>query len=307
MFKKFKRNASKSSDTTLLKPSPADDSGQTSGNAKSRPTLWKSVLVGGVPGILIGAMGRDSFGKDLGQMVASVVDDSVEVAPGEIEGEGIAGTATVAPLTTSVHQAFSVSDEMSFSEAFAAARAEVGPGGAFVWHGQVYGTYRIDDPEWKEMTAEDRAEHSHHILSQVHPTPYIPTEDEPEIIEAPADLIPEETAVGVVEDDFDEEGDVHILGVEPPESGEVEVKVAYGEMDGADALFADTDGDGEVDLVLIDLDGDGVPDLDEAFDATGSGIRIDDLTNPSAPISEPEETDTPNIAPEPDSGDFLSV
>ncbi len=34
-----------------------------------------------------------------------------------------------------------VNDNMSFAEAFAAARAELGPGGVFEWHGQLYGTF----------------------------------------------------------------------------------------------------------------------------------------------------------------------
>lgn len=34
-----------------------------------------------------------------------------------------------------------VTDDMSFSEAFAAAREELGPGGVFEWNGQLYGTF----------------------------------------------------------------------------------------------------------------------------------------------------------------------
>jgi hypothetical protein len=43
-------------------------------------------------------------------------------------------------------------DEMSFGEAFAAARAEVGPGGAFSWRGKVYGTFYKD--EWNSLPTE---------------------------------------------------------------------------------------------------------------------------------------------------------
>ncbi len=34
-----------------------------------------------------------------------------------------------------------VNDDMSFEEAFVAARAELGPGGLFAWHGQIYATF----------------------------------------------------------------------------------------------------------------------------------------------------------------------
>ena len=182
----------------------------------------------------------------------------------------------------------SVSDEMTFKEAFAAARAEVGLEGAFVWHGQVYSTYRADDPEWKEMSMEDRIAHSEHILSQVHATPYTPGEDEPEITEVPeipAEDVPEEETpaeenpeeeVPVEDEDLelideDEDADVHIVGVELPGTEEgSDIQITYGEIDGSEAVFADTDGDGEVDLVLINVD--------------DSDIKMDDLFTPDPDV-----------------------
>lgn len=53
--------------------------------------------------------------------------------------------------------ATSVDDSMSFSEAFAAARREVGAGGLFVWHGQTYGTYYKE--EWDAMSEADKEEY----------------------------------------------------------------------------------------------------------------------------------------------------
>lgn len=47
-----------------------------------------------------------------------------------------------------------VNDDMSFNEAFAAARAEVGAGGAFEWRGQIYGTYYAD--EWEAMSDSEK-------------------------------------------------------------------------------------------------------------------------------------------------------
>jgi len=43
-------------------------------------------------------------------------------------------------------------DDMSFSEAFATARAEVGPHGVFEWRGGVYGTYY--DSEWNNFSKD---------------------------------------------------------------------------------------------------------------------------------------------------------
>ncbi len=53
--------------------------------------------------------------------------------------------------------ATSVDDSMSFNEAFAAARQEIGAGGLFIWQGHTYGTYYAD--EWNAMSAEEREEY----------------------------------------------------------------------------------------------------------------------------------------------------
>jgi hypothetical protein len=319
LFKRNKRNAESTTETTVVKPAPAAGAAEAPGKPKSRPALWKSVLVGGVPGILIGAMSRETAGKEPGTVhpgaedpgaddvlapevspVASPVETPAET-PVETTVETAAGAEAATASTAVVNEAMSVSDEMTFKEAFAAARAEVGLEGAFVWHGQVYSTYRADDPEWKELSMEDRIAHSEHILSQVHATPYTPGEDEPEITEvpeipaedvaeeatpaeeAPAEEVPVEEDLELI--DEDEDADVHIVGVELPGAEEgPDVQVAYGEMDGSDAVFADTDGDGEVDLVLIDVDGDGQPGLGEAFDVSDSGIKMDDLFTPDPDV-----------------------
>ncbi len=48
----------------------------------------------------------------------------------------------------------STSDDISFNEAFAAARAEMGSGGAFEWYGNLYSTYT--EEEWGNMSDEQR-------------------------------------------------------------------------------------------------------------------------------------------------------
>lgn len=262
-------------DATVVKNNPAGQAPKTAAaqtaakTEESEPALWKSVLVGGVPGILIGAGGMAAGTMAYGH--AQEEEGTDEQHDSHIGG----GSATV--VDAEIHEAHSVSDDMSFSEAFAAARAEVGPGGAFVWHGQVYGTYRADDPEWQQMSAEDRAEHSEAILSQVHATPYTPGDNEPVIVENNDDVRDDDV---LITEDGDDTGevDVHIVGVEQVELEDgSEVAVGYGEVDGSEALFVDTTGDGEVDTVLIDIDGDGDVGLDEVFDAEGSGLMMDQL------------------------------
>lgn len=229
--------------------------------------LWQSVLVGGVPGILIGAGVTSAIAKQPEDTETS--DESTD--------EMITDTNETA---AEIQVADSVSDDMTFSEAFAAARNEVGPGGAFVWHGHVYGTYRGDDPEWQEMSAEDRAEHSQAIIAQVHPTPYTPTENEPEIVPVQEEV---ETPVPVQEETDENPNDsvdVHIVDIiqGQAEDGTI-VTAGVGHVDGHYAEFVDTDGDGEVDTVLLDSNDNQVLDEGEVHPVPGIGITIDDMVS----------------------------
>lgn len=230
--------------------------------------LWQSVLVGGVPGILIGA-----------GVTSAVAKQPVET---EIPAEGTDDmTGENHEALAEIQVAYSVNDDMSFSEAFAAAREEVGPGGAFVWHGQVYGTYRGDDPEWQEMSDEARAEHSQAIIAQVHPTPYTPTENEPEIVEVQEEEVVSPAATQ--EDTAESQGvDVHIVDIVQGqlEDGTI-VTAGVGHVEGHYAEFVDSDGDGEVDTVLIDANDNHELDVNEGevLPLPNSGLTIDAMVD----------------------------
>ena len=239
--------------------------------ADSKSGNWKGVMIGGIPGIMLGAGGVLAT-----QAFVLKEDDPVD------EPEGI-------PV------AHSVNDDMTFSEAFAAARAEVGPGGAFCWHGNVYSTYRSDDPEWIAMGSEGQADHCHNILLQVHPQPYVVnngTTTNPVDPQVPHDsddhhdpdnnpnhphspVNPEDPEAPT--DPEPVEADVHITDIETdPESG---AQVAIGEVDGVPTGFVDEDGDGVVDVILHDGNQDGWISEDEVFSAEGAGITMGELAD----------------------------
>lgn len=141
---------------------------RTVGNteSKNKDQSWQNVMIGGVPGILLGA-----GGVFVAQAFAANPDDPIG------DGHGSPTEENDIPV------AHSVNDDMSFGKAFATAREEVGPGGAFSWHGNVYSTYRSDDPEWIAMGHDGQAAHCHDIIVQVHAEPYTPDpqpEPEPE-------------------------------------------------------------------------------------------------------------------------------
>ena len=160
-------------------------------------------------------------------------------------------------------------DEMSFREAFEAAREEVGPGGAFTWHGNVYSTYRSDDPEWIALGPDGQAAHCQEIANQVHADPF----DAP--VDNPAD--PNDVPQEPIEPQDPEpiETDVHITEIrEDPGSDAI---AAIGEVDGVATVFIDEDGDGNVDIVLHDDNGDGQIEESEVYSAEGTGITIEAL------------------------------
>ena len=241
---------------------------------------WKSVVMGGIPGILLGVGGifaaqsftlpetehevahSDGYSHVSDQPVDQPVDDDDKAIP----------------------VAQSPTDDMSFRQAFEAAREDVGPGGAFSWHGNVYSTYRSDDPEWVEMGPDGQAAHCHDIIVQVHAEPYYeaasghhatPAHDD---INADVDDYSQANVrVDEVEEEDSGEVDVHIIGVEnDPETG---ASAAYGYVDGHATVFLDEDGDGEIDYVIHDADDDGQAGEGEVIPVQGSGVTIDDLSH----------------------------
>ena len=56
---------------------------------------------------------------------------------------------------------------LSFGQAFEAARNAIGPGGVFHWHGNIYNTYRLE--EWNAMSASDRAHFAQQVQPEIQP------------------------------------------------------------------------------------------------------------------------------------------
>lgn len=126
-------------------------------DAKTKRNIWKQAAAGAGSGILVGGLATMLMGM-------KSADDSAEgaatasSADSHHEGSGLSHPEWV---DGEVPVATGVDDSMSFGQAFAAARAEVGPGGCFEWHGGVYGTYTAE--EWGHMSAAERAEYGDHF------------------------------------------------------------------------------------------------------------------------------------------------
>ena len=240
-------------------------------------SFWQGVLVGGIPGILLGSAGtvfaaqtpvHDEEGAE--EVNEEIVEPVVEEATlsGE-ENNTTAEGANIPEIGETVEVASNVNDDMSFSEAFASARAEVGPGGVFVWNGNVYSTYY--EEEWDNMTDEQKEEFS----DALHNTASSATEESPapEYANNYHEASNTEGEVQVVSDQVVETEDGQVVRV----TGVV-VDGHYGEVydydnDGkADAALIDTNDDGSPDLAMVDENGDGYISEVEVYSMGDSGM-----------------------------------
>lgn len=172
-----------------------------------------------------------------------------------------------------------VSDDMTFSQAFAAARAELGPGAAFTWHGQVYGTYYQD--EWNAMTpAEQHAFTAAAVGAHPVETPLEVTIDDTDYAKADDEEIEDVD----VNDDFE----VRVIGYDSIDSDGQQVNIAALSVGDEPVFMIDLDNDNVYDYTIGDFDGsDSILDsVDDIRDISDLGITtdqiagIDDTTSP---------------------------
>lgn len=168
-----------------------------------------------------------------------------------------------------------VDDKATFAEAFADARAQVGPGGAFEWRGHVYNTYYAE--EWNNMSAEERAEYQskidyNTIAGDNAGSAYVAEEHS----QTEQDMMASNTEM--VDDDSEVEG-VKVLGVEAVVDNEGnQMTVAAIEVEGEQALLVDIDNDGTMDALMIDENYDNQIDpYNEIYDIEDCNIETNDL------------------------------
>lgn len=114
-----------------------DAANSTKKESKGFKAPWKKVAIGGISGIMLGGAS------------AYAIDKIMENMGGE---EGL-------------KVATKVDDDQSFKEAFDSAHEEVGPGGLFEWHGNIYSTYK--DEEWNALPEEERDAFNEKVVAQV--------------------------------------------------------------------------------------------------------------------------------------------
>ncbi len=206
------------------------------------------------------------------------------IAPENGNEIGEIGEPEQAPTVSGHYQghdmdvATGVNDSMSFSQAFAAARQEVGPGGLFVWHGNTYGTYYAN--EWNAMTPEDREQYwadVHHTTSHIE---YEPTQ-QPEIsdpsinnLEVDNPVASNNTQEPEVQDEPVVDNPVASNNTQEPAVQDEPVldnptpEVLNLNEENVVEVF-DLDEDGQIDAAIVDANGNDMPDI--VMDTTGDG------------------------------------
>lgn len=176
-----------------------------------------------------------------------------------------------------------VNDEVSFSEAFADARAQVGAGGVFEWRGHVYNTYY--ESEWDNMSSAERAEFQSKVdydaVTEIEASVESPTNNmaqntiNVESTEAEQPTIAENAEMI---DTQSEDTGVKVLGVEVVADSEGnQMTIAGLEIEGQGAIMVDVDNDGMMDLICVDENADGQLSENEIYDARELGVTTQDL------------------------------
>lgn len=223
------------------------------------------------------------------------------VAGGAVLGVGTAVAATqllggdeeAAPeAAAGLSTAQGVTDDMTFDEAFNAARAQVGPGGLFHWHGGVYNTYTED--EWARLSPEEReaftvqarsAASGSELQADTYAHNAQPASD-PNVHQATYHRQATHHTAPEGEQGAHIEGEQNMTL-----SDGREVIIGQGSFDGKAAVFIDVDRDGHYDMAIVDSNGNGdLDESDETINLEERGISISVHDQSLIPGTDPEPT-----------------
>ena len=228
---------------------------------------WKKVAIGSAAGILLGA-------------------GAIYAVSGE-EKQDAASTASSPTADKQPVKVGEVSEDMSFTDAFNSARAQVGPGGVFHWHGGIYSTYTTD--EWDQMTAESRESYAQTVkpeikagemenayVAEAHTVAHSHVADHDDV-----QPVSHESAQATVQQQTDVEPAYVAASQSHQEAttsdDDVHV-VAQGTVQGHAAAAVDLNGDGDADVAVIDVnDNQVLDDPDVVVDQQGNMATVGQL------------------------------
>ena len=257
---------------------------ETKANGKQNMQGWQTVTIGGITGIMMGAGAMyaiDALGKDPTKIVGQDMAEGAEIGGTVIE--------TAAHMIDNGLQVANVDQNLSFGQAFEAARNAVGPGGVFHWHGNIYNTYTKD--EWDNMSAGEKSQFAQLVQPEIWPGEGHPQHHQEEARHDPKHedpTKPEPIKPDPPKPEPNEDDGIHFLGftnvqVDGQEylAGQVSAKI-NGEERQIYYIDVDNAPDNEFDVRVEDLNGDGVLTSQEALDVRDHHLNVGEFALISA-------------------------
>ena len=184
-----------------------------------------------------------------------------------------------------------VSDDMSFDEAFASARKQVGAGGVFEWRGKLYGTYYKN--EWDAMSQADKDQYAANVFGTPQAKVHNDNSQEQTQKDMAEDTDAEQnTNVQKVSDQTDNQQDMAEVG--SGEDGKYNIQQVYGattvtdddgnpmtmvgaKVNGHNAILCDINQDDKIDAMLIDANDDDQIIEDEIIPIPQGSVLVSEL------------------------------
>ena len=265
----------KTTDETILTAQEVTEEGKNiQKNSKSQ--TWKPVSIGGMTGILMGAAGmyaaetmaadsREGEAEETAEGIQAEEDAASAASAEAVAGDGSAHAATAGSVGVPVAE---VNQDLSFAHAFAEAREQVGAGGVFVWHGNVYNTFTAD--EWAGMDGSQR----HDFAQSVQPLVSV---SEQTAQYASTHTVHDGT--GQQQGTSDEAPEVHFLGVETQETDNGQnLTIGHMTVDDVHVALVDVDDDHVFDVGWIDSNQNEEVEVDELHDISDAGMTVQDFS-----------------------------
>lgn len=234
--------------------------------------------------------------------------DGIYTIAEEIPAESGDSPQAFNPNTAPMASHGTVSDEMSFSEAFASAREELGPGGVFAWHGQYYNTFYAEElnddnqpvvdyettdphdlPSFDETETNLDADQNNDAETDLtgqpagQDTPAQQSSADPHVMAADFDM---DGNVDMVVVDINQDGSADILYTDLNEDGQITEEEFIVIHDPENLMAPETLSDGSV--ISADLDADGIDDIalgdfnsDQVADVVGIDENNDQVIDDS--------------------------
>lgn len=215
--------------------------------------------------------------------------DDVEAAKQATEAAANADKGNMVKPVGNVKVA-EVNDDMSFSEAFASARRQVGAGGVFEWRGKQYGTYY--KTEWDSMSQAEKDRYAANVFGASSSKSSTTPDQERLQHDISQENLTDNSQSSVSGEDI--KGELFGVQTVTDENGNP-ITVVAAKINGHNSMFVDADTDGYVDVAIMDKNDNEEVELDEIVQISKGRMLVSDLVagldkpQPVAEVSSTEE------------------